>query len=112
LESKNLEELYSFKTMLRMLYQAGIIILRQTKNAVVIPYLNFSFSWIQFTESLCQSQNDESEEASLIEVAECFILFEEFIKSRKMLVTSREIHSCSQPFPWGGDIVVHTAPTE
>jgi hypothetical protein len=49
LESKNLEELYSFKTMLRMLYQAGIIILRQTKNAVVIPYLNFPSSWIQFT---------------------------------------------------------------
>jgi hypothetical protein len=44
LETKNLEALYSFKTMLRMLYQAGIIILRQTKNGIVIPYLNFPYS--------------------------------------------------------------------
>jgi hypothetical protein len=41
LETNKLEELYSFKTMLRMLYQAGIIILRQPENAVVIPHVSF-----------------------------------------------------------------------
>jgi hypothetical protein len=47
-----------------MLYQAGIIILRQTENAVVIPYLSFPFSWMEFTGLLNQNQKDESEEAS------------------------------------------------
>jgi hypothetical protein len=46
-------------------------------------------SWIQFTGSLYQDQKNDTEEASLIEVAECLIFVEEFIKSRRMLVTSR-----------------------
>jgi hypothetical protein len=90
LESKEVEELYSFKTMLRMLYQAGIVILKEVSSASLIPYLSFPSSWIQFTGSLYQVQKNETEEASLIEVAECLILFEKFIKSRKMLKTSCE----------------------
>jgi hypothetical protein len=96
-----------------MLYQTGIVILRQTENAVVIPHVSFHCSWIEFAGSLSQNQEEEFEEASLIEVAECFILFEEFIKSRKMLATSRENpHECSQPFLRRGDLVVSTASTE
>jgi hypothetical protein len=103
LKTKKLEELYSIKTMLRMLYQAGIIMLRQTEEAVGIHYLSFPFSWMKFTGSLSQNQKDKSEEAGLIEVAECFILFEEFIKSRKILVTSpKKPTSSANPSPGEG----------
>jgi hypothetical protein len=45
----------------------------------------------------------ESEEASLIEVAECLILFEEFVKSRRMLVTSHlKPTSATSPSPGEG----------
>jgi hypothetical protein len=102
LESNMIEEIYSFKTMLRMLYQAGVIILRQTESAVVIPHVSFPCSWIEFTRSSGQNQKEESEEASLIEVAECFISSEEFIKPRKMLVTSR-IRPTSTASPYAGE---------
>jgi hypothetical protein len=52
LEFKKLEELYSFKTMIRMLYEAGIMILRQREGAGMIPYLSFPSSRIEFTGSL------------------------------------------------------------
>jgi hypothetical protein len=70
-----------------MLYQAGIVILKEVSNAASIPYLSFQSSWIQFTDSLYQVQKNESGEASLIDVAERLILFEDFIKRREMLVT-------------------------
>jgi hypothetical protein len=59
-----------------MLYQAGIVILKKVSSAALIPYLSFLTSWTQFTGSLYQVQKNETEEASLIEVAECLILFE------------------------------------
>jgi seryl-tRNA(Sec) selenium transferase len=37
-ETKEIEELYSFKTMVRMLYQAGIVISKEVSNAASIPY--------------------------------------------------------------------------
>jgi hypothetical protein len=72
-----------------MLYQAEIVILKEVSNAVPIPYSSFPSSWIQFTVSLHHVQKNETEKACLIEVAECLILFEEFIETRKMLVTSK-----------------------
>jgi hypothetical protein len=42
LESNKLEEIFSLKTMLRMLYQSGVIILRNFENVVTIPKSKFS----------------------------------------------------------------------
>jgi hypothetical protein len=71
-----------------MLYRAGIVILKKVSNAPLIPYLTFPSSRIQFAGSLYQVQKKGTEETGLIEVAECVILLEEFIKTRKILVTS------------------------
>jgi hypothetical protein len=73
-----------------MLNQSGLVILKEVRDAASIPYLRFTPSWIQFTCSLHQNQKNRTEEAGLIAVAECLILFEEYIKKRKMLVTSNE----------------------
>jgi hypothetical protein len=87
-ETNKLEEIYSFKTMLRMLYQSGVIILKKFEEAAAIVKVEFTSTWIQFVGLIKdEKENIESEEASLIEVAECLILFEEFIKSSRMLVT-------------------------
>jgi hypothetical protein len=59
LETKEVEELYSFKTMLSMLYQAGIVILKKVSSATLIPYLSFPSSWIQFTGSMYQLRKKE-----------------------------------------------------
>jgi hypothetical protein len=54
--------------------------LKEISSSSAIPYLSFPSSWIQFTGSLHQVQKNVTKEASLIEVAECLILFEDFIK--------------------------------
>jgi hypothetical protein len=41
MEINVMEEIYSFKTMLRMLYQAGVIILRQFKDELMVPVASF-----------------------------------------------------------------------
>jgi hypothetical protein len=66
-----------------MLYQSGIVILKKVSNAASISYLCSPSSWIQFTGSLHETQKNESEEASLIAVAEGLILFEEYIKNEE-----------------------------
>jgi hypothetical protein len=86
---KKLEEIYSFKTMLRMLYQAGVIILKEVEERIEIPVVSFPNSWKRFAGLMEGEIKEESEEAVLIAVVECLILFEEYIKSRRMLVTSR-----------------------
>jgi hypothetical protein len=111
LESKGIEELYSFKAMLRMLYQAGVVILREVSIVPSIPFLSFSSSWIQFTGSLQQAQKKVTEEASLIELAECLILFEEFIKSMKILVTSRKPPLMHPTLLMERDLMMTTAPS-
>jgi hypothetical protein len=108
-ECDKLEEIYSFKTMLRMLYQLGFIILKEFDDAVNIPKFIFSSSWVQFAGLSNWKENTESEEASLIDVAECLILFEEFIKSRIMLVASRLKLTSATSSPWRGDLVVPKA---
>jgi hypothetical protein len=103
LETKKVEELYSFKTMRRLLYQAWIVILKEVSNAVPIHYLSFPSSWIQFADSLYQVHKNETEETGLIEVAESFILFEEFMETRKMLVIAKiKPTSATKLFPGEG----------
>jgi hypothetical protein len=48
LEHKEVDDLYSFKTLLRMLYQSGLVILRKVSSVASITYLSFPSSWIQF----------------------------------------------------------------
>jgi hypothetical protein len=103
LETKEVEDLYSFMTMLRMLYQVGIVILKKVSNAAPIHYLSFLSSWIQFAGSLYEVQKKGTEEAGLIEIAECLILFEEFIKTRKILgITNIKPTSATNPSPEEG----------
>jgi hypothetical protein len=54
--------------MLRMLYQSGVVTCSQSTTAVEIPRITFSSSWIDFTASYNQNQNNEAEETGLIEV--------------------------------------------
>jgi hypothetical protein len=86
---KKLEEIYSFKTMLRMLYQAGIIILREAVEKVELPIARFPKVWYEFARQWKKEHEKEPEGAVLIADVECFILFEEYIKTKRMLVTSR-----------------------
>jgi hypothetical protein len=89
-ETNKIEEIYSFKAMLRILYQSGVIILKKFEEAATIPKIEFLSTWILVAGQLIsKEENKECEEASLIEVAECLILFEESIKWRRMLETSR-----------------------
>jgi hypothetical protein len=45
---EKLEEIYSFKTMLRVLYQAGIIMLKEIEDKIRIPEICFPVSWVGF----------------------------------------------------------------
>jgi hypothetical protein len=44
LESYDIENIHSFKTMLRMLYQSGVVVCSQSTAAVEIPRITFSSS--------------------------------------------------------------------
>jgi hypothetical protein len=97
-----LEEIYSFKTILRMLYQAGIIILKEEEK-VEIPVVSFPNSWKRLPGPVEGEIKEEFEEAVLIAVVECLILFEEYIKRRRMLVTSQlKPTSATNPSPGEG----------
>jgi hypothetical protein len=93
LESYNIENIYSFRTMLRILYQSGLVICPQNTAAVKIPIITFLSSRIEFASSYNQNQDNEAEETDLIEAAECLILFEEFINKRNTSVTSHSIRT-------------------
>jgi hypothetical protein len=71
-----------------MLYQSGVVICSQSTAAVEIPVITFPSSWISFTGSFNQNQDNEAEETDQIEAAECLILFEDFYIKRNMSVTS------------------------
>jgi hypothetical protein len=102
-ELRKLEDLYSFKTMIRVLYQAGIIILREAAERVEIPMVSFPKLWYEFAGLVKEENEEEPEGAVLIAVVECFILFEEYIKTRRMLVTSRlKPTRATNPSPEGG----------
>jgi hypothetical protein len=75
--------------MLRILYQSGIILLQKVDDAINIPEIMFPNSWVKFAGRAEGKVEEESEEVVLFAVVECLTLFEEFIKSRRMLVTSR-----------------------
>jgi hypothetical protein len=86
--------MYLFKNILRMLYQLGVVICPQNTAVVEIQVITFPSSWIEFTSSSNQNQDNKAEETGLIEVAECLILFEEFIHNMNISVTSYSTSTC------------------
>jgi hypothetical protein len=110
-EPNDLEEIYSFKTMLRMLFQSGIIILKEVNDRIELPEIMFPNSWVKFAGRAEEKIREESEEVVQCGVVGCLILFEEFIKSRRMLVTSRLEPTHATSSPPERDLVVPMHPT-
>jgi hypothetical protein len=99
LGSYNIESIYSFKTMLRMLDQSGLVIFSQNTAAIEIPIIFFPFSWVKFVDSSNQNQSGESAKTGLIEVAACLLLFDECINKRNMSITSNLLPTCAIDHP-------------
>jgi hypothetical protein len=97
-----MEEIYSFKTMLRMLYQAGIVILEDAVEELELQVIKFPRIWYDFAGERVENVEIEPEDSVNTLIIVCMTLFEEFMNTRKMLVTSKIIPTrATNPSPGG-----------